>query len=306
MKGAGFRCHAALTVSELLSDNDQPQNLVEYLWGPLCIAALNTLPGRADAQTFLNVVRDSLAGPRSASDLLLPRVDYSALFPDAAADYLRQRGGRVQAGESVSSVRPADDGFEVMASASQHYSHVIVAVGPHRLENVVGHLAAIEPALAMVRRFEYEPIYSVYLQYDPAVTLPQPMIGIRDCMVQWVFDRGRLCGQHGMLAAVISASGPHQALPHEVLAEQVHRELAERFALPRPQWHQVIAEKRATFACLPGLHRPANITAVPRLFLAGDYTAGPYPATLEGAVRSGVACARHILAEQTVSGSQWT
>ena len=121
------------------------------------------------------------------------------------------------------------------------------------------------------------------------------MIGMRDSLVQWVFDRGTLCGQPGMMGVVISASGPHQALDREQLANQVHRQLAERFSLPDPEWSQVIAEKRATFACSPHLRRPANVTPLPGLLLAGDYTESPYPATLEAAVRSGSQCARHIL-----------
>ena len=62
-----------------------------------------------------------------------------------------------------------------------------------------------------------------------------------------------------------------------------------------PLWHQVIAEKRATFSCEPGLSRPPQATPCPRLLLAGDYTAGDYPATLEGAVMSGVRCAKDII-----------
>jgi uncharacterized protein with NAD-binding domain and iron-sulfur cluster len=72
----------------------------------------------------------------------------------------------------------------------------------------------------------------------------------------------------------------------------VHQQLQKLIGdLPAPEWHQVIVEKRATFACVAGLQRPSNHTAHPHLFIAGDYTAGDYPATLEGAVRSGINCA---------------
>jgi len=66
-------------------------------------------------------------------------------------------------------------------------------------------------------------------------------------------------------------------------------------ALLNPQWHRIISEKRATFACTPNLHRPKNDTELKGLFLAGDYTASDYPATLEGAVRSGREAARQLM-----------
>jgi uncharacterized protein with NAD-binding domain and iron-sulfur cluster len=112
-------------------------------------------------------------------------------------------------------------------------------------------------------------------------------------MLQWVFDREAICGQAGLVAAVVSAEGPHQGLPHATLVAQAVAELNEAFGpLPRVQWSQVIAEKRATFACTPGLQRPPQATPLRGFFLAGDYTAGDYPATLEAAVRSGLVCAR--------------
>ena len=295
LRAARFRCQPGITVGQLLREHWQPASVADSLWNPLCISALNTQPEKADAQVFLNVLRDSLAGPRSASDLLLPTVDFSALFPEPAADYVRRHGGDIVASQAVTSLRPMDNGFEVNATSTGHYSHVIVAVGPHRLETIAGHLAQLNAPLQMVRNFEYEPIYSVYLQYDPHIELPAPMIGLRNCLAQWVFDRGQLGQQRGMLAAVISASGPHESLSHPELARSIHAELADRFPLPPPKWHQVIAEKRATFSCVPNLQRPGNVTAIPGLLLAGDYTDGPYPATLEAAVRSGVACANHIL-----------
>ncbi|MBV8465033.1 MAG: FAD-dependent oxidoreductase, partial [Burkholderiales bacterium] len=124
-----------------------------------------------------------------------------------------------------------------------------------------------------------------------------PMLGLVGTSTQWLFDRGVLCGQDGVMSAIISAEGPHTAMNQAELAQHVVREAAAACpALPAPIWHKVIAEKRATFACTPGLQRPANATTDPTLWIAGDYTAGDYPATLEGAARSGVAAARGVLA----------
>jgi hypothetical protein len=121
------------------------------------------------------------------------------------------------------------------------------------------------------------------------------MVGLTGSLAHWAFDRGRLCGQPGLIGVVISGDGPHEALGQDALAAQIHSELADRWPrLPLPRWRRVIAEKRATFACVPGIVRPSNRTEVPRLFLAGDYTESEYPATLEAAVRSGVAAARLV------------
>lgn len=295
MHARQFHCEAGMTVSELLREHRQPDAIVENLWKPLCVSALNTGVDQADAQVFLNVVRDSLAGPHGASDLLLPRVDFSALFPEPACDLVRQHGGQVRLGEPVTSLQVRDEGFDVTASSTERFSHVIVAVGPHRLEQIVGPIPELAPQLAMVRQFEYQPIYSVFLQYPRGISLPGTMIGMREGPVQWAFDRGKLCNQPGMIGVVISASGPHQTLSRDDLARQVHQQLAQTFSFPEPHWSQVIAEKRATFACVPKLRRPANQTTLSGLLLAGDYTECLYPATLEAAVRSGLQCARHII-----------
>jgi uncharacterized protein with NAD-binding domain and iron-sulfur cluster len=121
------------------------------------------------------------------------------------------------------------------------------------------------------------------------------MLGFNGGIVQWVFDRGRLGGPKGLLATVISASGAHEALSKETLVSQIEVELAWALgSLPELRWSQVITEKRATFSCRPALPRPRSATAVPGLWLAGDYVAGDYPGTLESAVRSGVAAATGI------------
>jgi monoamine oxidase len=112
---------------------------------------------------------------------------------------------------------------------------------------------------------------------------------------QFIFDRGQLDSRHaGLMSVVVSASSEAIALGHEALCAAVARQLAKTFgktAFATPSWSKVISEKRATFACTPGLARPANETGIDGLVLAGDYTAGEYPATLEAAVQSGVRAA---------------
>jgi squalene-associated FAD-dependent desaturase len=290
-----FRLPSDTTVSNLLTSKQQPQGVSRYLWNPLCVSALNTPPAEASAQVFLNVLRDAFNGKRTASDLLLPSLDFSALFPERAARYVESRGGMVRLGVTVESVRGMDNGFD-LGPNSGRFTHTIVAVSPHRAAGLLSSFSELAHISRMISEITHQPIYSVYLQYSPETRLPFRMGGLECRYAQWLFDRGQLCGQHGLIGVVISASGAHQELAHDALARAVHAELEEYFpALGKPRWHQVIAEKRATFSCTPALLRPDNATPVARLFLAGDYTASDYPATIESAVRSGVCAANLVL-----------
>lgn len=295
-----YRIEPDTSVASLLASYTQPEPVCRYLWHPLCVSALNTQPGEASAQIFLNVLRDSFSGARADSDLLLPAMDFSALFPERAARYLESRGGRVHLGATVDSIRRTADGFQ-LAAEDGHFSHLVLAVSPHRLNTLIAPHPELGDIGNMVEALSYQPIYSVYLQYAAGSRLPFRMGGIEALYSQWLFDRGQLCGQDGLIGVVISASGAHQDLEHDELARRVQAELSACFpALGQPLWHRVIAEKRATFTCRPGLRRPPNRTPIPRLYLAGDYTAGDYPATLEAAARSGIACARLVLEDRAI------
>jgi squalene-associated FAD-dependent desaturase len=286
-----------VSVETLLDCHDQGEKLRCVLWRPLCVAALNTPPARASAQVFLNVLRDSLDATRAASDLVLARVDLSALFPEPAAAYVEARGGAVQRSQRVTAIDPLADGFEIEANNQRHrYTHVICAIAPHQVNAFLIGITALSEIAATIEKLQYQPIYSVWLQYPAPVALPSSMLALTGGLIHWVFDREQLCGQRGLVGAVISAAGEHEALTQDELGLRVHDELKRRVGdLPAPLWTRVIAEKRATFACTPNVRRPSHITPLKDFYLAGDYTASEYPATIESAVRSGIACARHIL-----------
>jgi squalene-associated FAD-dependent desaturase len=281
----------------MLSMHGQTGNLRRYLWEPLCIGALNTPLESASAQVFLNVLRDSLAGSRADSDMLLPLANLTNLFPEHAAAFLNSHGGKIVHSQTVLAVKAETAGFTLeMGPGPEKFDQVICAVPPHRLAALTANLPELAEARAQVGHFSYQPIYNVFLQYPAATRLPRPMIGLYGDITQWVFDRGQLNQEPGMMCAVISAEGPHQTLDHDELARRVHDELLAPLPdLPLPLWHKVIAEKRATFACSPSLERPSQVTPLPNFYLAGDYTASDYPATLESAVQSGVKCAQLIL-----------
>jgi squalene-associated FAD-dependent desaturase len=300
----GWQLYTDCSVAELLERFDQTARLTRLLWRPLCLAALNTAPEQASARVFLAVLRDSLGAKRAASDMLLPRLLLDALFPDAARSHLEARGGRVLTGTRVESLeldsqehtarwRVNTNGGCVKVDA------VVLATAPWQAADLLRTLPATEALTAQLDAFAYEPISTIYLQYDPALRLPLPFCALLDepekgIWGQFVFDRGQLDrgamgGHEGLLAVVISGASGAAALERDALAAAVATQLASAFgmeALVQPAWHQVITEKRATFACTPGLARPDNASGLPGLVLAGDYTAGDYPATLESAVRS--------------------
>jgi squalene-associated FAD-dependent desaturase len=302
----GWQLHNDCSVAELMVRYDQTERLVRLMWRPLCLAALNTPPERASAQVFLAVLRDSLGAHRAASDMLIPRVLLDAVFPQAARDHLASRGATVRTGSRIDALGQGGGAWNLHAGPDVHtFDAVVLATPPWQTATLLRPHAAAADVVARLDAFEYEPIATVYLQYPAGVRLPLPFCALADApddqrWGQFVFDRGQLDpGQDGLLAVVISGADAAADLGQDALAALVAAQLADAFALPAlatPLWSRTITEKRATFACTPGLARPANATALPGLALAGDYTACDYPATLEAAVRSGVAAAGVVTA----------
>ncbi len=279
------------------------------IWEPLCLAALNTAPERASARMFAQVLRAAFTGTRRNSDFLVPAVDLSACFPDAAAQYVVKRGGVVRNGVAVRLIGRTGDAVALRIGAdAATFAAAIVAVGPHQLATTVAAAAASEDTwrapLALVGAFAYESITTIYLGFAGRVAFGVPMLRLDDAPGHWAFDRsaalrsGATGGAESLIAVVISAGGPHDGLDHGTLAAMVESQL-RRLApdLPATAFAHVIAERRATYACTPGLARPAGGRVGRGVYLAGDYTDPVFPATLEAATRSGVAAARALIAD---------
>ncbi|MGB7479014.1 MAG: hydroxysqualene dehydroxylase HpnE [Burkholderiaceae bacterium] len=294
----GWRLDEDCSVAELLQRYDQSERLIRLLWRPLCVAALNTPIEHASAQVFLAVLRDSLGARRAASDMLIPRIALGALFPQPALAHVAAHGGTVRLGCAIKGIARAGDGWRLaITDAAEDFDAVIVATAPTAAAGLLQGLTDTGSIAAL----EHEPITTCYLQYAPEVRLPRPLLALEEDAAtgrfgQFAFDRGALDGSRpGLLAVVISAAGNAIEQGRDALAAAVAAQLADALrqpALQAPRWSRVISEKRAGFSCRPGLVRPDNRTEAAGLLLAGDYTACEYPATIEGAVRSGIAAAR--------------
>lgn len=296
LKRQGFLLPNDIPAGQLLERHAQPDRLIECLWQPICVAALNTPLATASAQVFCNVLRDSLAGPRAASDMLFNRSDLGRLVPDAAQAWLRSHGGTVHLSSKVAGLGQEAGGFRLHGPDTQA-DRVILASHPSRLPDLLAGLPGTEALAGKLRGYAWQPILTLWLRFATPLRFPYPMLALGRGDAPWAFERNDLAP--GLAAIVASAEGPHLHLAPEALKDRYLGLLGDRLGpLPPLLDWQVIAEKRATFACTPGLWRPDNRTPVPGLYLAGDHTAGDYPATLEGAVRSGVKCAQLIIAEE--------
>src|SRR6266536_46284 len=305
---AGDRGPDKETVTQYFADT--PLHAIAAVWEPLCISALNTPPESASARIFGNVVRETFSGSSRNSDFLIPAIDLSALFPDAAARYVIRHGGMVCTGTTVRAIAPRASGVGVRVGADwRSFDAAIIAVGPHQLATTVGDDAAeLHGVLSQVASLAYESITTVYLAYAEPVALPVPITRLDDAPGQWIFDRSAALGAaapegaRGLVAVVISTNGPHDTLDRQALASAIDaqlRKLARQW--PLPVWSRVVAERRATFACRPGLSRPTHGRIAASIYLAGDYTDPTLPATLETATRTGIAAARTLLADLRVA-----
>ena len=270
----------------------QPEKLNRLLWHPLCISALNTPPEIASATVFRDVIRSAFGGRNHHSDLLLPRRDLTALLPAPAAARLIELGGTVRLATRVTALEATPDTITLSTGdESAVFSHAIVATAPQHLAGLAASVPALESVVRDVAAYRYQPIATGYVQYDPAFRLAHPLFALGHGPAQFVFDRGQSHGQAGLLAFVASAA--NNLSPG--WQDQAEAQLQRIVHPGSPRWRKCIVEKQATYSCVPDMARPTVRTAHPRIFLAGDYTAGPYPATLESATQSGVQSAGALL-----------
>ncbi len=309
----GWRVTPGETVRELLRRLGQPESLQTALWDPLSLAALNTPPDAACAQTFACVLQDSLGAAASASDFVLPVHTLSQLLPEPADAWLRRRDTTLSLRTTVRALSVDGDRWRIDSTRdSWQASRVVLAVPPFAAARLLAGIEGLSPAagavLEALGRYAYDSIATVYLGWLEATAPALPPWIMLDESAQdrgwgqWLFDRGTQCGLR-IAAVVVSARGRLADVAPAELAAGIARQVSDQLGIAMPIDARTVVEKRATFRCTPdrpvlrpdafaALAPPAS--ALARLALAGDYTVPHYPATLESAVRSGVQAA-HLL-----------
>ena len=291
-----------MNVTELLHCTGQSERVSHYLWTPLCIAALNTHPDIASARLFQRILKDAFMRRRADSDLLLPRYDMGRLFPRPALDWLSNKGANIMTGHRVTDLQVADGQFcgVKLGNMTIESSRVLIAASPWGCARLIRFIEELGPLFNKLVLFDYQPIATVFLEYEKPVLLKPTMLGLADNTTQWLFDR-RITSHPKIISAVISADGEHTSMSKEQLTRLVVEDIKANTPLKLdPVNSMVIREKRATFSATPEIEtlRPANETTLRGCWIAGDYTNTGYPATLEGAIISGKAAADSIINQE--------
>jgi len=281
LRGLAPEEHSDQTFGELLRGLGQRQAEIDRFWDVFIRPGLNLPTDEAGADYGIFTVQTALLGGRGAGDLLLPAEPLGAMHGEAAGLALREAGGDVRLESRVESLDELD------ADAT------IVAVPPPE----AGRLLGEEPAA-----LEDSPIVSVHLLFDRPI-LRHRLAALLDSPAHWVFDRGALTGHAppdgGQYLTVVSSGAPDLLeVRGRELVDLMADALTSRLGSAELLWSRVSREPRATFAARPGTRRLrwTMRTTRPNVVLAGAWVASDWPATMEAAVRSGVAAARALTA----------
>ena len=291
------------TFASWLRAHGQSERAITALWNLIALPTLNLDAGEASLLPAVKVFRTGLLDESDACDVAVPRIPLQQLHGDAAAAALHALGARIELGAEVERVAPDEEGLRLHVGGAEEVADAVVLAVPHLALPRLLPEGVVDPqALA---RLGTSPIVNVHLHFDRRV-LFEPFAAALDSPVQWLFDRTSSSGvETGQLVSV-SLSGAEQELAQtqeEIVGRA--RPALERL-LPAARGATVLdasvtKEPRATFRASPGTAalRPGARTSVPGLYLAGAWTNTGWPATMEGAVRSGVSAARAALAHRT-------
>lgn len=292
------------TFGEWLAAHAQPAGAIEKFWAPVVVSACNLAPSRVAACSAIHVFQEGFLARADASRIALASGPLVELY-DPAERAIAERGGRVRLGVSV--VGMDERGVTLAGGERVDAARVILAVPAERAAGLVDDdLRERDPRFAMLAGLGHSPIIGVHLTLDREVmTQPHAVLVSRD--TQWLFNKGGTPDGGQRLHAVISAADAWVELSEDEIVERVLRDVRACFpgaSDARVVSARAVKEKRATFAATPAFEatRPSQTTDASSLILAGDYTDTGWPATMEGAVRSGYLAAGAALGK----GRDWS
>ncbi len=294
------------TFSEFLVESGQPRRAVERFWEPIVTSACNMGVERVDARAAIQVFQEGFLGASFAGAIGLSRVPLVELY-DPAESFLAERGGELRLGVSAKALAFERDRLTgvITDEGVVDAGAVVAAVPWDRLSKLCSEsLRSADRRLQRLDELRTSPILGVHLYFDRAV-MTTPHLVLPGRAVHWLFDKGRDASGRHHLHAVISAADEWMELDEAEIGRRVMVDV--RWALgaasPDPVQIRSVKEKRATFAVDPGAEalRPGAApdlvgtgSGCRNLFLAGDWCRTGWPATMEGAVRSGYAAAKAI------------
>ena len=281
------------TVENWLIRNGQTARLREMLWDPLALAALNQPAAHAAAPLFARVLGEMFGRDAKAAAIALPTKPLHAMYGEPARAFIERHGGAVRTG-SPATVRIEAGAPPSVSSGMERWRprSVVAAVPWFAFGDLFeGDQSPLRPILDSARAMVSSPIVTINLWFDRPL-FDEPFLGLPGRPMQWVFDKRAVFGPGAAhLSLVSSGASPLMDRSNAELIALAHGELLD--AIPDSRSSRllratVIREPRATFSLAPGQpQRPDTRTAVPGLYLAGDWIATGLPATIESAVRSG-------------------
>jgi zeta-carotene desaturase len=295
-----------------LRANGQTERAIERFWKTVLVSALNEDLDRVSLHYAAHVFRESFLKSAGAGRMGVPTAPLSDLY-SAAGDYIRARGGEVQLRTPLSSFQAGNTGTKLCFGSREVLAHFAVLALPFQgLAPVLPADSSAQPLRAMLEHFESSPITGIHLWLDREITNLEHAV-LLDRTVQWMFNKSRIhqsraeAGQNraeageakSYLELVVSASKSLVEKSRGEILDLAIAELKEFFPEARNARllkATVIKEVHATYAPLPGVdaYRPDSVSPWPRVFLAGDWIATGWPATMEGAVRSGYLAAEAV------------
>ncbi|HEV2987738.1 MAG TPA: hydroxysqualene dehydroxylase HpnE [Candidatus Angelobacter sp.] len=300
-----------------LQRHGQTEGAIERFWKVVLVSALNEDLERTSVRYAVQVFRESFLKSAEAGRMGVPSIPLSDLYGHAV-DYIRARGGEVLLRSSASRIDPSENAIRISSnSGEREFDYAVLAVPFHLVGGMLPGSVEAERLRSMLGRFESSPITGVHLWFDQPITeLPHAVL--LDRTIQWMFHKSMFhkngprnqSAQQGnevtgdkeaksYIEVVISSSKTLIEKSRQEILDLAMQELADFFpAIKTAKLVKatVIKEIYATYSIRPGLdqYRPIATTNWPRLFLAGDWTATGWPATMEGAVRSGYLAAEAI------------